>query len=155
RLDERFPAGRIPRRSRTPSEGRPAPAPRDGEVVLIMGLPAAGKSTAALAFVEQGYTRLNRDEDGGSLRGLLPALDRLIASGCSRIVLDHTYVSRKSRAALIQSAAKRGLPVRCVWLATSLEDAQVNAAWRMAAKVRRLLGPEDTRQGLTTHSARS
>jgi aryl-alcohol dehydrogenase-like predicted oxidoreductase/histidinol phosphatase-like enzyme len=148
RLDERFPAGQVLRRSRAASGDRPAPITGDGEVVLIMGLPAAGKSTAARTFVARGYARLNRDEGGGSLRALLPALDQLIESGCSRIVLDNTYVSRKSRAALLQSAAKRGLPVRCVWLSTPLEDAQVNAACRMVAKFGRLLGPEEMRQAV-------
>jgi aryl-alcohol dehydrogenase-like predicted oxidoreductase/histidinol phosphatase-like enzyme len=143
-LDDRFAAGQLLRRSQ--ASVKRSPAQRAGEVVLIMGLPGAGKSTAARTFVEQGYARMNRDEDGGSLRGLLLALDRLIESGCSRIVLDNTYVSRKSRAALIHAAAKAGLPVRCVWLSTSLEDAQVNAAWRMVAKFGRLLGPEEMRQ---------
>src|SRR6185295_11796490 len=148
RLDERFPAGRMLRGSGAVSGTLPAPAPRDGEVVLIMGLPGAGKSTAARSFVAQGYARLNRDEDGGSLRGLLPALDRLIESGASRIVLDNTYVSRKSRAALIQAAAQRGLPVRCVWMATTLEDAQVNAVQRIASRYGRLLDPEEMRQAV-------
>ncbi len=146
-LDERFPAGQVLRRSRT-TMARPAASPTEGEVVLIMGLPGAGKSTAAQSFVADGYARLNRDEDGGSLRGLLPALDRLVESGCSRIVLDNTYVSRKSRGALIQAAAKRGLPVRCVWLATTLEDAQVNAAQRIVSTYGRLLGPEEMRQAV-------
>ncbi|HEY6359577.1 MAG TPA: aldo/keto reductase [Vicinamibacterales bacterium] len=129
RLDERFPAGRA-LRLREARRDRPAPGHADGEVVLIMGLPGAGKSTVAGSFVAQGYERLNRDEVGGSLRELLPALDRAIASGRSRIVLDNTYVSRKSRAAVIQAAGHRGLPVRCVWLSTSVEDAQVNVVWR-------------------------
>jgi hypothetical protein len=47
---------------------------------------------------------------------------------------------------VIQAARKRGLPVRCVWLSTSLEDAQVNAAWRMMSKYNRLLGPEEMRR---------
>ena len=143
-LDERFPSGAILRRPAL----RP-PAPREaaaGEVVLIMGLPGAGKSTVARAYVDQGYARLNRDEGGGSLRGLLPALDDLVASGHARIVLDNTYVSRKSRAALLQAAAKRGLPVRCVWLTTSVEDAQVNATTRMVRKFGRLLGPAEMKQ---------
>jgi aryl-alcohol dehydrogenase-like predicted oxidoreductase/histidinol phosphatase-like enzyme len=144
-LDERFPAGAILRRPQGTAPPRAATA---GEVVLIMGLPGAGKSTAARAYVDNGFARLNRDEGGGSLRGLLPALDDLIASGHSRIVLDNTYVSRKSRAALLQSAAKRGLPVRCVWLSTSVEDAQVNAATRMVKKFGRLLGPEEMRQAV-------
>jgi aryl-alcohol dehydrogenase-like predicted oxidoreductase/histidinol phosphatase-like enzyme len=145
RLDERFPSGAVLRRPRDASP-LPAPAAAGGEVVLIMGLPGAGKSTAARAFVDEGYARLNRDEGGGSLRGLLPALDGLIAAGHSRVVLDNTYVSRKSRAALTQAAARRGLPVRCVWLSTSVEDAQVNAATRMVRKFGRLLAPEEIKQ---------
>jgi aryl-alcohol dehydrogenase-like predicted oxidoreductase/predicted kinase/histidinol phosphatase-like enzyme len=144
-LDERFPAGAILRRPRD-AAAQPRSIAGDGEVVLVMGLPGAGKSTAARRFVDQGYTRLNRDEGGGSLRGLLPAFDGLAASGHSRIVLDNTYVSRKSRAALLQAAAKRGLPARCVWLSTTVEDAQVNAASRMVRNYGRLLGPEEMRQ---------
>src|SRR5262249_50649855 len=118
------------------------------EVVLVMGLPAAGKSAAAQAFVAQGYVRLNRDLRGGSLRGLLAALDDLIQSGHPCIVLDNTHVSRKSRAAVVQAASKRRFPVRCVWLSTSLEDAQVNAVSRMVAKYGRLLGPEEMREAV-------
>jgi histidinol phosphatase-like enzyme/predicted kinase len=112
-------------------------------VVLIMGLPAAGKSTVAQRFLSEGYVRLNRDEAGGTLASLLPALDRAMAAGATRIVLDNTYVSRKSRAAVIQAAAQRGCSVRCIWLSTGLEDAQVNAAWRIVTRHNRLLAPED------------
>lgn len=134
-LDERFPAGRIARgpRQRT-VEAAPAPASAAVDIVLIMGLPGAGKSTLAATFVEQGYTRLNRDDAGGTLAGLLPALDRAIESGSSRIVLDNTYVSRRSRAAVIEAARQRGLSVRCLWLATSVEDAQVNAVTRLLSR---------------------
>jgi histidinol phosphatase-like enzyme len=110
-----------------------------------MGLPAAGKSTMARAFVEQGYARLNRDEAGRSLRALLPDLERLIAEGRSRVVLDNTYVSRASRALVVQAARRLGLPVRCVWLSTSVEAAQVNAVSRMFEKYGRLLGPDEMR----------
>jgi histidinol phosphatase-like enzyme len=115
-----------------------------------MGLPAAGKSEAARTFVANGYTRLNRDDAGGSLRGLLRGFKELRRSGVSRIVLDNTYVSRKSRAAVIQSAARAGLPVRCVWLQTSVEDAQVNASGRMLSKYGKLLSPEDMRLAVRT-----
>jgi aryl-alcohol dehydrogenase-like predicted oxidoreductase/histidinol phosphatase-like enzyme len=173
RLDERFPSGRLLRRPGplelvtickvsgtvpgtvpgTVSGTVPGTVPgtvSDTEVVLIMGLPAAGKTAAAQTFVSKGYTRLNRDEDGGSLRGLLPRLNRLLESGVSRLVLDNTYVSRKSRASVIQSAARAGLPVRCIWLQTSTEDAQVNASERMLSKYGRLLGPEEMRRAART-----
>jgi aryl-alcohol dehydrogenase-like predicted oxidoreductase/predicted kinase/histidinol phosphatase-like enzyme len=134
-LDDRFPAGRAFRPTSTavvPS------AAVDGEVAIVMGLPAAGKSTYAESLVAQGYRRLNRDEIGGTLRGLLPALDEALASGASRIVLDNTYVSRKSRAEVIRAARARGAPVRCIWLATSVEDAQTNAASRLVSRYGRL-----------------
>jgi histidinol phosphatase-like enzyme/adenylate kinase family enzyme len=112
-------------------------------VVLIMGLPGAGKSTAARAFVENGYARLNRNDTGGSLRGLLPELQRLVEDGRTRIVLDNTYMSRGARARVVHAARAVGLPVRCIWLDTSVEDAQVNAVSRIVANYGRLLGPEE------------
>jgi aryl-alcohol dehydrogenase-like predicted oxidoreductase len=122
--------------------------PRDGEVVLIMGLAGAGKSTAARPFIDDGYARLNRDDAGGSLRSLLPDLQRLVDQGHSKIVLDNTYMSRASRARVVRAAHALGLPVRCVWLATSVEDAQVNAVTRVIANHGRLLGPEEMKQAI-------
>ena len=124
------------------------PSAQDGEVVLIMGLPGAGKSTIARDFVERGYARLNRDDAGGSLRELVPHLERLAAAGTLRIVLDNTYISRASRALVVQAAARLGLPVRCLWLSTNVEAAQVNAAWRMVSKYGGLLGPEEMRKAV-------
>jgi aryl-alcohol dehydrogenase-like predicted oxidoreductase/predicted kinase len=130
----------------TEAESDTPTVPRDGEVVLIMGLPGAGKSTAARGFVDEGYARLNRDDSGGSLRGLLPELQRLVGDGASRIVLDNTYMSRASRARVVQAAHDAGLPVRCVWIATGVEDAQVNAVSRIIANHGRLLGPDEMKR---------
>jgi predicted kinase/histidinol phosphatase-like enzyme len=141
-LDERLPAARRLRRSR---ERRLPRARTDGEVVLVMGIPGSGKSTLAADLVARGYRRLNRDETGGRLAALLPSLESLADSGCRRVVLDNTYGSRKSRAEVIETAASRGLDVRCVWLDASVEDAQFNAAWRMVTRYGRLLGPEEMR----------
>jgi aryl-alcohol dehydrogenase-like predicted oxidoreductase/histidinol phosphatase-like enzyme len=115
------------------------------EVVLIMGLPAAGKSTVAERLAADGYVRVNRDEKGGSLDSLLPIVDTLLASETNRIVLDNTYVTRKSRAAVLGVAARHGVPVRCLWLSTSVEDAQVNAVTRIVSKYGRLLDPDEMR----------
>jgi aryl-alcohol dehydrogenase-like predicted oxidoreductase/predicted kinase len=151
-LDQRFTAAARVRRAdalRHTSEAlsHTPEAPRDttGEVVMIMGLPGAGKSTFARSLVGEGYVRLNRDEGGGLLKDLLPDLRRAIDGGASRIVMDNTYVTRKSRAPVVQSVAAAGLPVRCVWLSTSIEDAQVNAAWRIVEAYGRLLGPDEMR----------
>ena len=118
--------------------------PSRGDVVVIMGVPGAGKSCLAQTFVARGYTRLNRDEKGGSLAGLLPALDD--AGESPLIVLDNTYASRQSRAAVVQAAWQKGLAVRCVWPNTSVEDAQVNAVERMLANHGRLLAGDEIRK---------
>ena len=124
--------------------------PEAGEVVLIMGLPGAGKTKLAQTLVAEGFARLSRDEEGGVLRDQLAALDRLVESGQRRVVLDNTYVTRKSRGAVIAWAAANGLPIRCLWLSTSIEDAQVNAVNRMLSTYGRLLGPEEMRQATRT-----
>jgi len=148
RLDDYLPSGIL---RRAPAARIDAPERAAGsEVVMIMGLPAAGKSTAAQAFAAQGYTRLNRDSDGGSLRALIPALVEAAATRSTRVVLDNTYVTRKARAPVVRAAAAAGLPVRCIWLSTGIEDAQVNAATRMLETYGRLLGPDEMRQATRT-----
>ena len=139
-LDRLLPAARAIRHPATGRQGSASASTsvQTGEVALVMGLPAAGKSTFARSLVASGYHRLNRDEAGGSLKQLLPALDAAISSGATRVVLDNTYVSRKSRAQVIQAAAARGLPVRCTWLSTGIEDAQTNAAWRIVSRYGKL-----------------
>ena len=139
RIAERFPAWRQRRQLPVPI----APSEAEGEVVLIMGLGGAGKSTLAGRFVAEGYHRLNRDEAGGTLRGLVPALERARGEGTTRFVLDNTYLSRKSRAPVIAAAHGLGLTARCVHLATSLEDAQINAVTRLIARHGRLLAGEE------------
>jgi aryl-alcohol dehydrogenase-like predicted oxidoreductase/histidinol phosphatase-like enzyme len=140
RVDERFPAGRL---LRVPRAARRPPDTAPGDVVLVMGLPGAGKSTLATDLVTRGYERLNRDEAGGRLADLVPALAGHLGAGRRRVVLDNTYGSRAARNEVIETAWARGVPVRCVWLQTSLEDAQVNVVQRMLSRYGRLLGPEE------------
>jgi aryl-alcohol dehydrogenase-like predicted oxidoreductase/predicted kinase len=138
-LDAQFAHGRT---LRSRAAQRPSPALRaDAELVLVMGLPGAGKSTLTQQFVAGGYQRLNRDETGGTLRGLLPELRRLLSAERPRVVLDNTYITRKSRAGVIQAAVDLGVPIRCVWLTTSVDEAQVNAATRLVARYGKL--PDD------------
>lgn len=139
-LDARFPLGRLAREPR--AKRRPA-ATAEGEVVLLMGVPGAGKSTLVGDFVERGYLRLNRDERGGTLRGLARELGHALARGTRLAVLDNTYPTRASRHEVIEVAWSHGVPVRCVWLDAPIEEAQINAVMRMLARYGRLLGPDE------------
>jgi aryl-alcohol dehydrogenase-like predicted oxidoreductase len=122
----------------------PSPATAaDGEVVLVAGLSGAGKSTYAAELVAAGYERLNRDERGGTLASIAAALDRKLATGGRRLVLDNTYMTRASRHDVVRVAARHGLPVRCLWLDTPLLDAQRNVIERMLSAHGRLLAPAE------------
>src|SRR5262245_23919054 len=142
-LDERFPAGRS---LHTPRVHIAQPTNTKGEVVLVMGMPAAGKSTAAGDFVARGYQRLNRDSAGGKLADLVPALDSGLACGQLNWVLDNTYASRRARNEVIECAARHGVAVRCVRLTTSLADAQINAVCRLIEAYGKLPMPEELRK---------
>ena len=133
--------------------GRPRPARRtrpraqdDADVVLVMGIPGAGKSRVAEEYVARDYHRLNRDERGGSLRELAGALDETLASGVRRVVLDNTYLTRASRSYVIETASRHRVATRCVWLDTPLAQAQRNVVERLLERLGSLPGPEELRE---------
>jgi aryl-alcohol dehydrogenase-like predicted oxidoreductase/predicted kinase len=146
-LDRHFPTGRF--RTPAPRVQRrlPQPGAAAGDIVMVMGLPGAGKTTFTAELVAGGYERLNRDEIGGSLAALLPRLSTLLDQNAGRIVLDNTYLSRAARAAVIELAARYGRAVRGVWLDTSIEEAQVNVVWRMVQVYGRLPTSEELKAG--------
>ena len=122
---------------------RPLRAAGRGDVVLVMGVQGAGKSRVAEKYVERGYLRLNRDERGGSLRDVAAALDEALAAGARQVVLDNTYLTRASRSHVVETAARHGVPVRCVWLETPLAQAQVNLVGRLLERFDALPTPEE------------
>ena len=132
--------------------GEPRPARRkrrrqadDAEVVLVMGIPGAGKSLIADEYVARGYLRLNRDERGGTLRELAGALDEELSSGGRRFVLDNTYLTRAARSYVLDVASRHGIPTRCIWLDTPLAQAQVNLVERLLDRFGSLPSPEELR----------
>ncbi len=107
-----------------------------------MGVPGAGKSRIAQAYVARDYLRLNRDERGGSLRDLAAALDDELSAGSRRVVLDNTYLTRASRSYVIETANGHGAGARCIWLDTPLAQAQVNLVERLLERFGELPTPE-------------
>jgi aryl-alcohol dehydrogenase-like predicted oxidoreductase/predicted kinase len=124
---------------------RAARAPNDAEVILLMGVPGAGKTRVAEQYAARGYVRLNRDERGGPLRELAHALDEQLLSGGRRVVLDNTYLTRAARSYAIDTASRHGFAVRCVWLRTPLAQAQVNLVERLLDQFGALPTPEQLR----------
>ena len=131
--------------------GRPTATTDDGDIVLVMGIPGAGKTLVANEYTDRGYVRLNRDDRGGTLRELASALETGLSSGMRRIVLDNTYLTRAARSHVIETAHRHGVPVRCVWLDTPLAQAQVNLVERMLAQFGTLPAPGELKRLARRH----
>lgn len=125
------------------------------EIVIIMGFQGSGKSTLVKEYEDQGYTRVNRDELGGSLKQLNNKVESLMGQGITKFVLDNTYGTIESRFEVIEIAKRNGFSVKCVWLTTKLEDAQFNVCSRILhnlvftniykGKVNDILGPNGSK----------
>jgi predicted kinase len=126
---------------RQPRTAQPVTA--KAEVVLVMGIPGAGKSRVAEDHVDRGYVRLNRDERGGSLRELAGVLDETLSSGVRRVVLDNTYLTRAARSYVVEAASRNRATTRCIWLDTPLAQAQVNLVERLLARFGSLPAPAE------------
>jgi HAD superfamily hydrolase (TIGR01662 family) len=98
--------------------------------ILVMGLPASGKSTITKNFAAQGYRVLNRDTRGGSIADLLPEFNALLFAGAP-VLLDNLNLTVEDRKPFVEAAQRAKVPIECHWMTTSLEDAQVNALHRM------------------------
>jgi predicted kinase len=123
-----------------------SPGDGEGDVVIVMGIPGAGKSHLAASYVARGYARLNRDELGGTLPSVAALLDQELASGKRHFVLDNTYLSRAARSHVVEAATRNHIAARCVWLDTPLAAAQVNVVERMVARIGALPSPDEIRK---------
>ena len=95
----------------------PRPIPVNGKgVVILVGFPASGKTTVAKTLT--GHHRVD-----GDLFKTVPGMlkDARAHVAASSIVFDCTGSTKKKRAEFIQFAKDHGLPVRILWVTTSME----------------------------------
>ena len=119
---------------------------RGGQVRIVMGPPASGKTQHVAPLEAAGWGRFNRDTLGGTLKGVDKKLKEALEGGLRYAVLDNTYPSVASRAGLIAAAKAQGLPVLCQWIQCSEPNAQINACQRMMERQGRILSPVEVKE---------
>jgi bifunctional polynucleotide phosphatase/kinase len=122
------------------AKGVKVKARRTPEVIIMIGYPGSGKSTIARdIFGTAGYAVISGDElktSAKMIKTAAAALDAGVGVGeVKSVVFDATNPSKKKRAEYIDFAKKRGLPVRCIHVATSLEESMANNQKRPADKI--------------------
>jgi histidinol-phosphate phosphatase family protein len=116
-------------------------------IVIIMGYPASGKTVLARKYEERGYRRINRDELGGSLDGLVQHVEREnIENGISQFVMDNTYPTVESRQSIIKWALDNNFEIHCKYIDIDVGDALYNASKRLIDIYGRLLTPEEIKK---------
>ncbi|KKN58918.1 hypothetical protein LCGC14_0547200 [marine sediment metagenome] len=115
------------------------------EVVIIIGLAASGKSSLSQKYRDQNYVWLNRDNEGGTVASLVPKLEANLLLGHS-VVLDNTLITAESRKQFIDICKAKKVPIKCIRMGTSKEDAQYNACTRMIKKYGKILSKEELKK---------
>lgn len=90
------------------------------ELVLMVGLQAAGKSTYCRQVLGETHLRVSKDNlrnNRRRQRRQLQLIEEALAQGRS-VVVDNTHASPEERAPLIELARLRGLKVRVIFLDT-------------------------------------
>ncbi|KLU86922.1 bifunctional polynucleotide phosphatase/kinase [Magnaporthiopsis poae ATCC 64411] len=120
------------------AEGRLFERKNDTDIVLFCGPPGAGKSTFYWKHLKSlGYERVNQDQLKTKEKCLAAATD-LVKEGRS-VAVDNTNPDPETRAQWVALAAKRAVPIRCIWFKTPITLAQHNDAVR---SMNPMLNPE-------------
>ena len=112
------------------------------DVSMIVGFPAAGKSSLADEYRKKNYVILNRDSAGGKVIDLVAQMHSILSNG-DNVLLDNTFPTIESRKPFIECANEFNTKITCDWITTSIEDAQFNACMRMMDKVGKIMTPEE------------
>jgi bifunctional polynucleotide phosphatase/kinase len=106
------------------------------EIVIMIGYPGSGKSTIVHdIFEKSGYAVFSGDELKTSVKMIKRANELLEKDKTRSLVFDATNPSKKKRAEYIQFAQKWKIPVRCIHVATPMEESMARNQKRPPEKI--------------------
>jgi bifunctional polynucleotide phosphatase/kinase len=92
------------------------------EIIIMVGYPGSGKSTIISQIFEPADYFIAHGDDLKTSAKMIKAAEEHIKNGKS-VVFDATNPSKEKRAEYIKFAKKHNIPVRCVYMSTSFEEA--------------------------------
>ena len=107
------------------------------EIIVMVGMLGAGKSSVVEEYSRNGYSVVSDDIYG--INKSEKVLKIMIQDGKEKIIIDNTHYNKASRAEVIKIGHENGYKVNCLHLTTSFEDAQYNTVSRMIRRHGKLL----------------
>jgi HAD superfamily hydrolase (TIGR01662 family) len=100
-------------------------------LTLLIGYQGSTKSTYAVKLAaEQNATILSRDDAGGKLSDLLPAVKKHLQEN-KNVILDNTHLTKESRKPFISLAKELAVTVHAIHIDSPIEDCQIRVLHRM------------------------
>jgi len=92
------------------------------EMIIMTGYPGSGKST----FIRQHFNNKYKVISGDELKTIKKIIDstRKVLNENHSVIIDATNPSKKRRAEFIEIAKEFKIPVKCIYITTSLEESQ-------------------------------
>lgn len=125
-------------------------------VTMVVGYPASGKSTVSKTLAEQGGVILNRDTEGGTIAGLLPKMEKLLARANpwprgQDVILDNLFPTAEVRKPFIDLCRFYNTPINCIVMGTTIEEAQFNVVQRAIGLTGKFPTPEEIKKAKHTN----
>ena len=112
---------------------------------LIIGAPSSGKTTLRDNIKTNNDIILNRDTEGGTIADLLPKLEKCLQEK-QNVILDNLFPTIESRKPFIDLCKSYDTNINCIYVDTSIEDAQFNFVSRMIKKYGKFLSMEEIKK---------
>ena len=100
------------------------------DIILMIGLPASGKSSISKEYENLGYTIISCDKKTMSSAIETVSLDREIKRG-KKVVIDNTNTTKETRKRFIDYAQAHNLTIGAHYMFTSKDDCLINSLNRM------------------------